>query len=540
MLNEPSANRRSQSPPQEDFPVQDHYITFVDNFATTPNINIIVIDLHNDALLELPANKLLPYLRQTKLHGVDEIWLSVWTTELKDPLPIITKKRALLNKIDGNPKYPICRLHIEDAWFLTMENIDKLIALKPHSVGLTWNNANNLAGGAHSKTSITPLGYQVIKQLENAGIQVDTAHLNRRSFWQFARITTRPIICTHTAINAVHRHPRNLTNSQIRKITKSGGFIGLALVPQFLTHTTTSCSYITLYKHILYYKNHFRTTTLHWGTDFYGTQYLPQGIKNYQDIYHILNSKVIGYSILKKPIIAFQIGNSTASQRILITAGMHAREWITSLALQNWLKQNITVPNDVCIIAIPQCNPDGIKLAQDGYKHLPRRRQKFLYHVNHKSSDFTLWKANIRAVDLNVNFDANWGQGAHNITKPAPANYIGPEPHSEPENRAILKLIKNFKPTVSIALHSKGNVIYYSRTQDQPTAEKLSTLTNFPAILSSGSFGGLTDYLALKKGIPSFTIELGDDKLKHPISADQLENIMPKLSKIIDYFLTGE
>ena len=235
-----------------------------------------------------------------------------------------------------------------------------------------------------------------------------------------------------------------------------------------------------------------------------------------------------------------QIGNPTASQRILITAGMHAREWITSLALQNWLKQHMTVPNNVCIIAIPQCNPDGIKLAQDGYKHLPRRQQKFLYHVNHKSSDFTLWKANIRAVDLNVNFDANWGQGAHNITKPAPANYIGPEPHSEPENRAILKLIKNFKPTISIALHSKGNVIYYSRTHDQPTAEKLSTLTNFPAILSSGSFGGLTDYLALKKGIPSFTIELGDDKLKHPISADQLENIMPKLSKIIDYFLTGE
>ena len=58
-----------------------------------------MIDLHNDALLELPTNKLLPYLRQAKNQGVNEIWLSVWTTELKDPLTTISKKRAVLNKI---------------------------------------------------------------------------------------------------------------------------------------------------------------------------------------------------------------------------------------------------------------------------------------------------------------------------------------------------------------------------------------------------------------------------------------------------------
>ena len=136
-----------------------------------------MIDLHNDALLKLPPQKLLPYLRRAKAAGVDEIWLSVWTTELKDPLAVITKKQTILNQIAGDPEYPLCRLHIEDAWFATPDNIDKLIVLHPHSVGLTWNAANNLAGGAHSKSGITPWGYQVIKRLEAAGIQIDTAHL---------------------------------------------------------------------------------------------------------------------------------------------------------------------------------------------------------------------------------------------------------------------------------------------------------------------------------------------------------------------------
>ncbi len=498
-----------------------------------------MIDLHNDALLELPPEKLLPYLRQIKKQGVDEVWLSVWTTELNDPLAVIAAKKIILDKIKNNPKYPLCRLHIEDAWFLTMENVECLVALHPHSVGLTWNYANNLAGGAHSHQGITPLGYKIIEYLESAGIQIDTAHLNRRSFWQFARFTTRQMICTHTALNAICRHRRNLTNRQIHAIIQSGGCIGLALVPEFLTRAPISCGCYDITNHIDYFKKHFSAATMHWGCDFFGTENLPAGIKNYLDLAQLLNTQIVGYSVLKKPILAYQIGNPNAKNRLLITAGMHAREWITSLALQTWLQQHKNIPNNWCIAAIPYCNPDGTTLATRGCKHLPRRRQKFLCRIN-QSNDFSLWKANIRAVDLNVNFDAGWGQSQTNITTPAPANYIGRKPHSEPENRALLRFIKKFQPTISLALHSKGNIIYYSRQEDEANAATLSHITNFPAILSAKSFGGLTDYLALHHNIPSFTIELGDDKLEHPIQRKYLTSIVPQLTQIIDYFLTGE
>ena len=337
MLNEPSVNRRSQSPPRMELGSFYYYSMVSINFATTRRINIAMIDLHNDALLELPKGKLLTYLRQAKISGVDEIWLSVWTTELKDPLAIITKKKALLNEINSDHAYPICHLHIEDAWFLTEDNINQLIALQPHSVGLTWNKANKLAGGAHSRGKITPWGYQVIKRLEAANIQIDTAHLNRRSFWQFTQVTTRPLVCTHTAFTAIHHHPRNLTKKQIHTIIKSGGMIGLALVPKFLTKNTTSCDIFDLIKHINYFNRHFDNHALHWGTDFYGTKQLPNHIKGYQDLHHLLKTQIIGYSILHQPIIAYQLGNPTAPRRLLITAGMHAREWISSLALQTWL-----------------------------------------------------------------------------------------------------------------------------------------------------------------------------------------------------------
>ena len=499
-----------------------------------------MIDLHNDALLALPKEKLLPYLRHAKKLGFDEIWLSVWTTELKDPLTVIAEKKAILDTIANDPKYPICRLHIEDAWFVAPNNIDQLIALHPHSVGLTWNTANNLAGGANSHGHITSLGYKVIKKLEDACIQIDTAHLNRRSFWQLAQVTTRPLICTHTAFYSVHRHPRNLSNRQIYTIIKSGGIIGLALVPKFLTKNTTSCDVYDLIKHISYFKTRFNTNSIHWGTDFHGTDKLPNKIKGYENITHLLETQIIGYSVLHQPIIAYQLGNPTAPHRLLITAGMHAREWIGSLALQTWINKHPTIPEDICITAVVCCNPDGVCLATKGLTHLSRRRKKFLININHGSTDFSLWKANIRAVDLNVNFDAGWGQGRSNLTIMAPANYIGPEPHSEPENRALLRLIQRFNPTTSLALHAKGNIIYYSRLEDKLTAEHLANITNYKAELSTGSYGGLTDYLALRCNIPSYTIELGDDKFEHPLTQKHLTAIMPALTQIIDYFLTGE
>lgn len=496
-----------------------------------------MIDLHNDALLELPAAKLRTYLAQAKAAGVTEIWLAVWTTALKDPLATIKKKQALLARMQGDPRYPVCRLHVEDAWFLTPANLDAFIKLRPHSVGLTWNYANTLAGGAHSRSGLTRFGYQVIAKLEAAGIQIDTAHLNRKSFWQFAQVTRNPLVCTHTALHAVHRHPRNLTNRQIKKIVVSGGLVGICAVPKFLTKNTASCGIHDMIKHINYFKQHFGTQNLRLGTDFYGTDTLPYGVKDYADLSHIFNAQVIGYSVLKQPIIAYQSGNPAGPKRLLVTGGMHAREWITTLVVQAFMRRHQTLPPDVCVTYIPNSNPDGTRLAKEGLTAFFTEVRDFLLRVNHHAGDFSLWKANARAVDLNVNFDANWGHGRCNVTAPAPANYIGPRPHSEPETRALVKFIAAFRPTASVAFHSKGEVIYYSRPADQTAAAQLAQLAQYQAALSVGSYGGLTDYLALKKGVPAFTIEVGADTLAHPLTARHLPAIMAKIDKLLYFFI---
>ena len=56
--------------------------------------------------------------------------------------------------------------------------------------------------------------------------------------------------------------------------------------------------------------------------------------------------------------------------------------------------------------------------------------------------DFSDWKANIRGVDLNANFSHKWGI-RDEIDSPRDAGWCGPEPMSEPESRAMQKLLDN-------------------------------------------------------------------------------------------------
>ena len=97
------------------------------------------------------------------------------------------------------------------------------------------------------------------------------------------------------------------------------------------------------------------------------------------------------------------------------------------------------------IFTIAVYHKSTINLLRQNYSQLrsvpDKKLQDFLLDVNGGNTDFSLWKANARAVDLNVNYNAKWGEGRQNVTYPAPSDYIGEFPVSEPENIALRDFI---------------------------------------------------------------------------------------------------
>ena len=153
----------------------------------------------------------------------------------------------------------------------------------------------------------------------------------------------------------------------------------------------------------------------------------------------------VGYSVLGRPIYGVFKGSFTGGQ-VLIQAAMHAREGVTTpVVLQ--MMENYT--GDVGIWCLPMVNPDGVQLADAGLSSVTdEEKRAYVLEINGGSEDFSLWKANINAVDLNVNFPAKWGTGSQNVTYPSPGNYIGEYPLDQPESRAIHDFTLKIQPSV--------------------------------------------------------------------------------------------
>jgi len=186
---------------------------------------------------------------------------------------------------------------VEDIGPIQPNEINEMIKLNPFCVSLTWNNKNQYAGGALSTNGLTKCGKETIKKLEENNILIDTAHLNRKSFWQFTRVTTKPILCTHANINSLCHHPRNLSDKQIQKIVESNGFLGLTLYDKFISKHAISAKDVALQFDYLIKK--FGHQNFGFGTDFFGIDEnnLPTNIKTYTDLQQIaIELKHLGHT----------------------------------------------------------------------------------------------------------------------------------------------------------------------------------------------------------------------------------------------------
>ena len=204
---------------------------------------------------------------------------------------------------------------------------------------------------------------------------------------------------------------------------------------------------------------------------------------------------IIGYSFEGRALFAFHVGSEFGSQYISSYA-IHGREWITARLAAVHIKN----PTDVGGWIIPLVNPDGALISQ--------------------TSD-PMWKANARGVDLNVNFDADWGGGRLNTRRRGSENCIGDKPFSESESLALARFTRKIHPFVTFSFHTKGGEIYWEfcGRGDERGARILSEATGYAVKKITGSAGGYKDWCIQKLGIPAYTIECGDDRLPHPITS---------------------
>lgn len=256
-------------------------------------------------------------------------------------------------------------------------------------------------------------------------------------------------------------------------------------------------------------------------------------LKKIQKLSRFYKIEKIGKSRFNRDIFAVCKISPNAKFSAILVGGVHAREYISSELLIKFLEKRLfSKCENFNVIVVPFANPDGISLCLNGILTIPPEHFNETLSANGENLDFSLWKANGIGVDINNNFDALFGKHISSL-KPASQGYAGSFPESEPETQALVSVAKRENPFITISYHSKGEEIYYNFFQkkealerDKIIAQRFAKSTGYKIKNpENSSSGGFKDWCINSLKIPSLTIEVGNDKLSHPIKENHLKEI---------------
>ena len=149
---------------------------------------------------------------------------------------------------------------------------------------LTWNHPNPFAAGVKGSGGITSKGWDVIRIMSELQVILDLSHLHYDGFREISRKPPQcPILVSHANCAAVHKHPRNLEDDQIRFVSELKGTIGLALYPPFLGEGDRLVL-SDAYRHIEHLMQVGGSGCPALGCDFDGISITPFGIKDVTDL----------------------------------------------------------------------------------------------------------------------------------------------------------------------------------------------------------------------------------------------------------------
>ena len=277
----------------------------------------------------------------------------------------------------------------------------------------------------------------------------------------------------------------------------------------------------------------------------YSSSILQINLDSLRKLYPFLEIRSVGKSVLGKDLPVVKIGNG--QKEVFYSASFHANEWICSPLLMKFLADycytyvsNLPIYgynarslfNYCTIYIMPMVNPDGVDLVTGEIStNSSLYTNTSLIASNYPNIPFPDgWKANIRGVDLNLQFPAGWEQArqikfAQGFTSPAPRDFVGFGPLTEPESLAVYNFTLQHNFSLVIAFHTQGDVIYWQFQNFNPP-RSLYIGNQFARVSGysleetpyNSSFAGYKDWFIQNYNLPGYTVEVGEGNNPLPIS----------------------
>jgi len=280
--------------------------------------------------------------------------------------------------------------------------------------------------------------------------------------------------------------------------------------------------------------------------------------------YPFLQSANMGRSVMGRELPVLTLGEGAApcsvqGAEVFFSASHHANESITTalvlLFLENYCRaiaDNADIGGQCAaelfrktrLHIAPLVNPDGVDLVNG---IIPTCDSHYIQAqalaAQYPSIPFPQgWKANIRGVDLNLQYPARWEEAkqikyAQGYTRPGPRDYVGSAPLREPESRAMAEYTLAHDFRLVLALHTQGEVIYWRyQNHEVPRAAAIAAAmqaaSGYIAEETPAASGnaGYKDWFIRDFRQPGFTIEAGSGE--NPLPMRELNAIYARCEPI--------
>jgi len=100
-----------------------------------------------------------------------------------------------------------------------------------------WNRTDWADASGDEKAELgglTPFGEQVVREMNKLGMIIDVSHAHDETFWDVLRVSTKPVVASHSCARGLSDHFRNLSDDMLKALAKNGGVVGINFAVGFL------------------------------------------------------------------------------------------------------------------------------------------------------------------------------------------------------------------------------------------------------------------------------------------------------------------
>jgi len=114
-----------------------------------------------------------------------------------------------------------------------LESLELFRDLGVRVMQLSYNRKSPFAAGVMEPEGggLTPLGRQAVAEMNRLGIAIDLSHANPATTAEVLDLAGKPPVMTHAGCAAIHSHPRNKTDEQLKALADRGGVVGIYDLP---------------------------------------------------------------------------------------------------------------------------------------------------------------------------------------------------------------------------------------------------------------------------------------------------------------------